>query len=107
MAEMAEAKAKEEVDMAREKKKYSYDSACEDLAKAFLEDDRAQIKEEEFDGLCCDLAQEIQQVIEDFISVERVGERWKQEGERRSTREGVDSATSASRPNDKDPGTPV
>lgn len=83
----------------KDKKKYSYDMACEDLARSFLEDDRAQIKDEEFDGLCCDLAQEIQTVIEDFISVERVGNRWKQES--------IDSGTSSSRPNDKDPGTPV
>lgn len=73
-------KAREEAKMAnKDKKKYSYDSACEDLARSFLEDDREQIKPECFDGLCCDLAQEIQTVIEDFISVERVGERWKKE----------------------------
>lgn len=63
----------------QDKKKYSYDMACEDLARSFLEDDRAQIKDAEFDSMCCDLAQEIQTVIEDFISIERVGARWKSE----------------------------
>ena len=80
LVEMAKAKAKEEEKMAnKDKKKYSYDMACEDLARSFLEDEKDHIIPEQFDSMCCDLAQEIQTVIEDFISVERCGNRWKSE----------------------------
>jgi hypothetical protein len=58
-------------------RKYSYDMECEALARFFLESEWNQIKEEERDGVICDLAQTIQETVEDFILVERVGNRWK------------------------------
>jgi hypothetical protein len=64
--------------MVREKQ-YSFDSKCWDLAEVFLSDER--IKPEEREKVTNDLAQEIQQVIEDFIAVERVAHRWLMDGE--------------------------
>ena len=67
--------------MGADKKKYSYDEECEKLAKYFLADEMDQIREEHRDEVICDLSQELQQVVEDFIMVERAGGRWKQEPE--------------------------
>jgi hypothetical protein len=58
-------------------KKHTYDAKCLELAEYFLASEK--IKEGEKVEVTADLAQEIQETVEDFIMIERIAGRWEVE----------------------------
>lgn len=53
-----------------QKRKMSYDSKCYDLAESFMEDEN--VKPEDREAILSNLAQDIQEAIEDFITFDLV-----------------------------------